>query len=119
MREELRSHPALGLGGPTVGWAHAAFRLMREFADPDYPRVIATPTLVVACGADRVVDLRAVERFASRLRAGSLIVIDGARHEVLIERDQFRELFFAAFDAFAPGLEVDAPTFTSLYRVAS
>ncbi len=34
----LRAHPALGLGGPTVGWVHAAFRLMREFADPDYPR---------------------------------------------------------------------------------
>ena len=51
--------PSLALGGPTIGWTHAAFRLMRQFAEPDYPRAIATPTLVIASGADRVVDTRA------------------------------------------------------------
>ncbi|MDE3177544.1 MAG: alpha/beta hydrolase [Pseudomonadota bacterium] len=111
----LRAHPALGLGGPTIGWVHAALRLMREFAEPDYPRAIAMPILVIACGADRVVDTRSVERFASRLRAGSLIVIDGARHEAMFERDPLRELFFKAFDAFALGATAPAPAFTSPY----
>ena len=112
----LRAHPALGLGAPTIGWLHAAFRLMREFAEPDYPRAIQTPILVIASGADRVVDTRGVERFASRLRAGSLIVIDGARHETMFERDALRELFFKAFDAFALGATTDEPAFTSPYR---
>ena len=97
----VRAHPSLALGGPTVGWIHAGFRLMREFAQPDYPRAITVPTLVIASGADRVVDTRAIERFASRLRAGHLIVIDGARHEIMMERDVYRDLFFKAFDAFA------------------
>jgi lysophospholipase len=114
--EVLRAKPALGLGGPTIGWVHAALRLMREFADPDYPRAIPTPILVIASGADRVVDTRCVERFATRLRAGSLIVIDGARHEVMFERDELRELFFKAFDAFALGASRDEPAFTSPYR---
>lgn len=97
--------PELGLGWPTVGWLHAAFRLMREFEDPDFPRRTLTPALVVASGADRVTDTRAAERFASRLRAGRLIVIDGAEHEIMMERDIFRDQFWAAFDAFIPGAE--------------
>ena len=83
---------------------------------PDYPRAIPTPILVIASGADRVVDTRSVERFATRLRAGSLIVIDGARHEVMFERDELRELFFKAFDAFALGASRSEPAFTSPYR---
>jgi lysophospholipase len=58
---------------------------------------------MVACGADAVVSTPAVERYAARLRAGSLITIDGARHEVLQEADIYREQFLAAFDAFIPG----------------
>ena len=110
----LRQYPSVGLGGPTIGWVHAAFRLMRAFANPDYAREIRTPILVVAAGGDRIVDTRAVERFASRLRGGSLIVIDGAKHELLMERDSLRRLFFEAFDAFAPA----EPAFTASYPTA-
>ena len=92
--------PALVLGGPTVGWANAAFRAMRQFDEPNFPRRIDTPILVVASGADRVTDTRAAERFASRLRAGRIIAIEGAEHEILIERDVFRNQFWAAFDEF-------------------
>jgi len=99
--------PELGLGWPTIGWLHAAFRLMREFEEPDFPRRTLTPILVVAAGADRVADTRATERFASRLRAGRLIVIDGAQHEILMERNVFRDRFWAAFDSFIPGVEAE------------
>ena len=101
----VAADPDLGLGWPTIGWLHAAFRLMREFEDPDFPRRTLTPILAVASGADRVVDTRATERFASRLRAGRLIVVDGAEHEIMMERDIFRDRFWAAFDSFIPGVE--------------
>ncbi|MGD0643105.1 MAG: alpha/beta hydrolase [Roseiarcus sp.] len=101
----IAAAPELGLGWPTVGWLHAAFRLMRAFEDPDFPRRTLTPALVVASGADRVTDTRAAERFASRLRAGRLIVVDGAEHEIMMERDIFRDRFWAAFDSFIPGIE--------------
>ena len=61
--------------------------------------------LIIASGADRVIDTRATERFASRLRAARLIVIDGAEHEILMERDSLRDQFWAAFDKFIPGVE--------------
>lgn len=104
-----RSAPHLFLGGPTIGWTNAAFRAMRRFDDPSFPRSVATPTLIVASGADRVTDCAAAERFARRLEDGRLVVIEGAEHEILIERDALRDQFWAAFDAFAPGVASSAP----------
>ena len=101
----VAAHPELGLGHPTIGWLNAAFRLMSEFEDPDFARKTLTPILVIAAGADHVTDPRVTERFAARLRAGRLAMIEGAEHELLVERDEFRDQFFAAFDAFVPGVE--------------
>jgi lysophospholipase len=91
------------IGAPTVAWMDSAFRFMKRFADPRYSVKIRLPTLIVAAGADPVCATPATERFASRLKAGRVIVIPGARHEILMERDVIREEFWAAFDAFIPG----------------
>jgi lysophospholipase len=115
LQATLAAWPELGVGGPTIGWAHAAFRLMRRFAEPDFPRAVPTPTLVIASGADRVVDTRCIERFATRLRAGDLITLDGARHEIMIERDIHRDLFLRAFEPYAKGA---LTAFTSPYPAA-
>ncbi len=104
-----KAAPHLFLGGPTVGWTRAAFRAMRRFDDPNFPRRANTPTLIIASGADQVVDLAAAERFAARLRGGRIIVIEGAEHEIMIERDALRAQFWAAFDAFVPGAAAPAP----------
>jgi lysophospholipase len=37
-------------------------------------------------------------------------VIEGAKHEILIERDMFRRQFWAAFDQFVPGSARSADT---------
>jgi lysophospholipase len=99
----LEAEPALGLGAPTVGWASAAFRAMEQFADPKYPAQIRHPLLIVAAGSDTIVSTSATEEFAIRLRAGSHLVLPGAKHELLMEQDRLRSQFWAAFDAFVPG----------------
>jgi lysophospholipase len=91
------------IGAPTVSWLDQAFRFMKRFTDPRYAVKIRLPTLIVAAGADPVCATPATERFAARLKAGHAIVIPGARHEILMERDAIREQFWAAFDAFIPG----------------
>ena len=106
--ESVTAAPELNLGWPTVGWVHAAFRLMRRFTEPDYPREILTPCLLVVAGDDRVTDTRAAERFGARLRAGRVIVVEDSQHEILMERDVFREQAWAAFDAFIPGARAAA-----------
>ena len=78
-------------------------RVLYEFADPGYPSSIRQPILIVAAGHDELVSTPAIGQFAVRLRAGSHLVIPGARHELLMEQDRFRSQFWAAFDAFVPG----------------
>ena len=67
------------------------------------PSRLRQPLLLVAAGQDRIVSTPAISAFAMRLRAGSHLVIPGARHEILMEQDRYREQFWAAFDAFVPG----------------
>ncbi len=102
----VRKASHLSLGSPTIGWAHAAFAAMDRALDPMFLQRIAVPILIVAAGADKIVSNIAIEQAAVRLRAGSRIVLPGAQHEILQERDPFREQFFAAFDAFIPGTPV-------------
>jgi lysophospholipase len=90
-------------GGPTVRWLHAAAVAIGAVTAPGFLTANKVPTLIVAAGADEVVSTRAVESYARHLRLGSLVTIDGARHEILQEADLYREQFFAAFDAFVPG----------------
>lgn len=99
----LQADPSLGLGSPTVGWLGAAYRAMDAFANPHYSASIRQPLMVVAAGRDDVVSTPAIEEFAIHLRAGSHLIVAGARHELLMEQDRFRAQFWAAFDAFVPG----------------
>ena len=107
--EVVKSSPGIEIGDPTIGWVNAAFRLMREMSDPEYPRRILTPILVFTAGEDRIVRTPEVERFATRLKAGRLIPIPYARHEILMERDVFRAQFWAGCDAFIPGTRAAEP----------
>jgi lysophospholipase len=99
----LEAEPALAVAWPTVGWADAAFRAMKETSEPSYPGKIRQPILIIAAGADGVVSTPAIDDFSVRLRAGSHLIVPGARHELLMEQDRFRAQVLAAFDAFVPG----------------
>ncbi|TGQ92338.1 alpha/beta hydrolase [Mesorhizobium sp. M00.F.Ca.ET.151.01.1.1] len=101
-------YPQLALGGPTIRWLQAAAKASEAISDPDFMARIQVPLLIIAAGADQVVSTKAVEKYARSLRLGSLLMIDGAKHEILQEVDLYREQFLAAFDAFVPGS--DDPT---------
>jgi lysophospholipase len=97
--------PGIGVGPPTFSWLYAAGRAMQEANEPDYGLNLRIPALIVAASLDRVVTLKAIESVSAGLRTGSQVVIPGARHEILMERDAIRAQFWAAFDAFIPGSE--------------
>jgi lysophospholipase len=99
----LEAEPTLGIGSPTIAWADAAYRVIGEFADPTYPSKIRQPLMLIAAGRDEIVSTAAIEDFAIRLRAGSHLIIAGAKHELMMELDRYRVQFWAAFDAFVPG----------------
>ena len=99
----LEAEPALAIGWPTVAWTDAAFRVMSEISQPSYPGRIRQPILIIAAGYDQIVSTPAIDEFSVRLRAGSHLIVPGARHELLMEQDRFRGQVLAAFDAFVPG----------------
>lgn len=102
-REVLEREPSLGLGSPTIAWARAAFASMKWLTSDDFPASVHVPALILSAGQDQIVSNCAIELLASRLKAGSEIVIRRARHELLQEKDSIREQVWAAFDAFVPG----------------
>nr|WP_251133881.1 alpha/beta hydrolase [Rhodomicrobium sp. Az07] len=99
----LRAAPHLSIGAPTIGWVQAACTSIATLASTAFMDSIRVPTLMVAASNDQIVSNAAMERFASRVKNCRLIVISGARHEIVMERDQLREQFWAAFDAYVPG----------------
>ena len=97
---QVDRNPALALGGVTYGWARAALRSERRLTAPGYAEAITTPIQIVMAGADRVVDNPAIRRLAARLPDCRLDIIEGARHEILKERDCLRNRFWAMLDQF-------------------
>jgi lysophospholipase len=99
----LETEPALAVGWPTVAWTDCAFRVMGELTERSFASKIRQPILIIAAGADGIVSTPAIDVFSVRLRAGSHLIVPGARHELLMEQDRFRGQVLAAFDAFVPG----------------
>lgn len=100
----IRAEPKLGLGAVTFGWLAAAFRSMSMTGSPAFLTEIATPTLIVGAAEDALVDRAALQCAAAGMPNADLVIAGGARHEILIERDEARVQFWAAFDGFAARL---------------
>jgi lysophospholipase len=100
--EIIATEPMLGLGSPTIAWTDAALEVLQEFADAGYPRRIRERMLIVTPGRDSIVSTAATGLFANRTDGASHLVIADARHELLMEQNQYRGQFWSAFDSF-PG----------------
>lgn len=98
-----RQYPELVIGGATITWIFAACKAMDRLADQEFRTGLTIPTLLVSAGNDKVVLNRATEEFCDAVFAATHLTIDGARHELLQERDIYRQQIWAAFEAFVPG----------------
>ncbi len=85
------------LGPPTYGWIVEAMRGM-NFVNKNADK-LKIPALIVAAGADPIVDPASNQLFAENAGA-TFAVVPGALHELFLERDEYRDQFFSAFDSF-------------------
>jgi lysophospholipase len=99
----LKKNPRLAVNSVTFGWLAATFAALDHLGRPGFCESIATPLLLVAAGSDRVVSNDATYQLAGRLANGRVTTIEGARHEILQERDGMRRQFWQAFDRFVGG----------------
>jgi lysophospholipase len=96
----LARRPELAVSGPTYGWIRATFESIDLCAESGYASGIATPTLMVSAGDERIVRNDALARFAAAMPDCRHVEIANARHEILKEVDDVRARFWAAFDDF-------------------
>lgn len=99
-----QADPALAIGSATLGWLNAAFHAMAGLHRPGVAETIHIPCLFVLAGEETIADNRRIRAFAQRMPQATLVEIAGARHEILMERDQVRAEFWQAFDAFCAPL---------------
>ncbi|HEX9905613.1 MAG TPA: alpha/beta hydrolase [Propylenella sp.] len=99
----IEANPSIGTGGPTLGWLNAAMRACCRLAEPDFASRVPMPVLMVLGGAESVVSNLAAEAFSRRVQTVAYLRVPGAHHEVLMERDELRDQFWIAFDAFIEG----------------
>jgi lysophospholipase len=99
----VEAEPSLAVGGATIGWINAAMRACWRMAEPDFADKVPMPVLIVLGGADTVVSNYAAEEFSRRVKTAAHLRVPGARHEILMEINQYRDQFWVAFDAFIQG----------------
>lgn len=100
----LRTCPDLALGGVTWGWLNSAFSAIAWLRRSPALERLKLPITLVAAECDTLVDNVAVEAIARRLPNGRYRLVPGARHELMMETDDIRGVFFREFDALAEGL---------------
>jgi lysophospholipase len=102
--EWFNADPRLALGGPTLGWGRQAARSMTAALAPGYLERLDLPLLLITAGEDRLVDPRSHGPVVARLRHGEHFTIAAARHEVMMETDELRGLFWQSFDRLTRGV---------------
>ena len=99
-RKLVTAQPGLATGEPTIAWVASSLKTIRGFFRPGALEVLRDmPVLVATAEHETVVDAAAQHRLAKLMPDADLLGVEGARHEILMETDERRDVFWAAFDA--------------------
>lgn len=97
----ISQEPRLALAGPTLGWVAAAAGVIEAIAQPSASAHLRLPILVASAAEELLVDNASHDRVVAGLPDAVHITIPGAKHEILMERNEARAQFWSAFDALA------------------
>lgn len=91
MQKQALQHPDLILGGPSMGWLHAALgecRALSLLPSPPLPTICALGT------SERVVDTMPIHTRMQNWRHGKTDLYPGAEHEIMMETAVMRQRLF-------------------------
>lgn len=112
-RAQLAACPELAIGNLTWGWLEFALAATDWLRRPGVVEAIEIPVTIVAAGDDDRVLISASAALARRLPHGRYVEIPGSYHEILMETDDIRAVFWSEFDRLAdqvaPSIEAPAP----------
>lgn len=87
MRKQVLDHPDLMIGGPTVHWLREARTEMRHLSGRPSPDL---PCLCLVGSNERVVEPAACMARMELWPRGEIVMIEGAEHELMMERADLR-----------------------------
>lgn len=96
---QLKADPDLALGNITWAWLDSAFALTAFLRKSKSVEAIDIPVTILQAELDDRVSNPAQDEIVRRLKKGRLLVVEGAFHEILMETDDKRAVFWQAFDA--------------------
>jgi lysophospholipase len=97
-RELIDARPDLELGPVTWGWLGASLTILDTFTRPKALSKVTVPVFVASASEEKLVDNALHDRIAARLKDCEHITVDGALHEILMETDDKRALFWSGFE---------------------
>ncbi len=104
LQRYFRDNPELRLGGTTWRWLDASLRSCRALLRPELTGRIVAPVMVAMAGRDIVVCNRTIERVVRMIPRAVVKTYPDSLHEILMERDEIRDAFWADAAAFVDGL---------------
>jgi len=97
----IEKEPRFALAGPTIGWAAAAANVMDGFQKAGALSKLRFPILVATASEEKLVDNSSHDRVVAALPEATHITVEGAMHEIMMEKDALQTPFWTAFDALA------------------
>lgn len=88
---QIRTHPDLALGGPSLQWVYESMKEMNALAALDSP---AMPCLTLLGSSEDIVDPARIQERMARWPNGHLEMLHGAEHEVMLEIPATRQKVF-------------------------
>lgn len=91
LQSQLTALPALALGGPSLHWLNEALREMRDLLRRPAP---ATPCVTFLGSEEEIVESTRIRQRMAAWTNGELVILEGGRHEVILERPELRNHLF-------------------------
>lgn len=91
MQDQLAAHPELGLGGPSLNWLRESLSETSHLVERSSPDI---PCVTFLGSVEKIVDTQRIHDRMEVWPRGTLEIIDGAEHEVLMEAPATRAAVF-------------------------
>ncbi len=100
----VKKQPNLRLWGVTNSWVNAVKENMLRIRKDGWAENIETKILIFNPLKDKVVDSAKTIKMAKKLPNCNIINIENVEHEILMEKDKYRKIFWNSFDNFLNSL---------------
>ncbi len=111
MRDQIVAHPEMSLGGPSFIWLREALDETRHLSLRAAPSL---PCLTFLGSNERIVHLGRIHQRMKTWKGGTLHIVDGAEHEILMETPSIRDATIESISRLFLGHAMAAPRQTAV-----